>query len=347
MIREAIAQLVNKEELSRETVEKVMDEIMTGQASQMLMAAYLTALAEKGETVGEITASAVGMRKAGTPLKHSGSVFEIVGTGGDRSNSFNISTTSSIVIASSGVQVAKHGNRAASSRSGAADCLEAMGVKIDLEAEQMEQVLEECGICFMFAQKYHSAMRFVGPVRKELGIRTVFNILGPLTNPASADKQVMGVFSEEYLEILAHVLYNLGVKRGMTVYGTDRLDEVSISAPTKVCEFSDNNGAPRFKTYTVSPEDFGLSSAPREEIIGGTGEENARIALGILNGEIKGAKRDAVLLNSACGLYIAGKADSIDEGVRLAEELIDCGAAMRKAELFIKATNKFTGGKNA
>lgn len=341
MIKEAIGQLVYKEELSKETVEQVMDEIMTGQASQMLMASYLTALAEKGETVGEITASAIGMRKAGTPLKHSGSVFEIVGTGGDRSNSFNISTTASIIIASAGVKVAKHGNRAASSKSGAADCLEAMGVKIDLEAEQMERVLEECGMCFMFAQKYHSAMRFVGPVRKELGIRTVFNILGPLTNPAAADMQVMGVFSEEYLEILAHVLYNLGVKRGMTVYGTDKLDEVSISAPTKICEFSDKNGTPEFKTYTVSPEDFGLKTAPKEEITGGTGEENAKITFGILKGEITGAKRDVAVLNSACGLYISGKADSIKDGVRLAQELIDSGAALKKAEEFIKATNKF------
>ena len=347
MIKEAITHLVNKEELSKETVEQVMEEIMTGQASQMLMASYLTALAEKGETVNEITASALGMRKVGTPLNHKGSVFEIVGTGGDRSNSFNISTTASIVIASAGVKVAKHGNRAASSKSGAADCLEAMGVNIGLEAEEMAQVLEECGICFMFAQKYHSAMRFVGPVRKELGIRTVFNILGPLTNPAAADMQVMGVFSEEYLETLARVLYNLGVKRGMTVYGTDKLDEVSISAPTKICEFSDNNGGPEFKTYTIAPENFGIKTASKEEITGGTGEENAKITMGILNGQIKGAKRDVVLLNSACGLYISGKADSINDGVKLAAELIDSGAALRKAEQFISATNKFKGGKTA
>lgn len=347
MIKEAIGKLVNKEELSQETVEQVMDEIMTGQASQMLIASYLTALAEKGETVSEITASAIGMRKAGTPLKHSGSVFEIVGTGGDKSNSFNISTTASIVIASAGVKVAKHGNRAASSKSGAADCLEAMGVKIDLEAEKMERVLEDCGMCFMFAQKYHSAMRFVASVRKELGIRTVFNILGPLTNPAAADMQVMGVFSEKYLETLARVLYNLGVKRGMTVFGTDRLDEVSISAPTKICEFYENNGKPEFKSYTVLPTDFGLKTAAKAEILGGTGEENAKITMGILKGNIKGAKRDVVLLNSACGLYISGKADSIKKGVSLAEKLIDSGAALRRAEAFITATNKYGGGKSA
>ena len=337
MIKEAIVKLINKEDLPSETVEQVMDEIMTGQASQILMASYLTALEAKGATVEEITASAKGMRKAGTLLKHKDVVFEIVGTGGDRSNSFNISTTSSIVIASAGVKVAKHGNRAASSKSGAADCFEALGVKIALEVEQMEQVLEECGMCFLFAQKYHSAMKYVGPVRKELGIKTVFNILGPLTNPAAAEREVMGVYDESLVEPLAHVLSNLGVKRGMTVYGTDRLDEVSISAPTKVCEFEDNN----FKTYTIKPEDFGLTTADKSEITGGSGEDNAKITLGILKGEIKGAKRDVVLLNSACGLYAAGKAESITEGVKQAAELIDSGKALQKLNDFIAATNKF------
>lgn len=342
MIQEAITQLIGKQELTPETAMRVMDEIMTGQASQIHMASYLTALAAKGETVGEITASAKGMRKAETHLKHSDSVFEIVGTGGDRSNSFNISTTASIVIAAAGVKVAKHGNRAASSKSGAADCLEALGVNINLEAEQMSEVLEECGICFMFAQKYHPAMRYVAPVRKELGIRTVFNILGPLTNPAEAEAQVMGVFSEEYLEILAQVLYNLGVKKGMTVYGTDRLDEVSISAPTEICEFYEkNNGEPEFKRYTVCPEDFGLKTAPKEEIVGGTGTENAAITLGILKGEINGAKKDVVLLNAACGLYVAGKASSINDGVALARQLIDGGEALKKLDSLVAAANRF------
>ncbi|MGN1415372.1 MAG: anthranilate phosphoribosyltransferase [Oscillospiraceae bacterium] len=336
MINEAIRQLMNKEDLSSETVEAVMDEIMSGNATQAQMAAYLVALEMKGETIDEITASAKGMRKAGTPLKHEGSVFEIVGTGGDRSNSFNISTTSSLVIASSGVKVAKHGNRAASSKSGAADCLEALGVNLTLEPEKNEKVLEECGICFLFAQKYHSAMRFVGPVRKELGVRTVFNILGPLTNPAAADMQVMGVYDESLLEPMAKVLSNLGVKRGMVAYGTDRLDEVSISAPTKVCEFDNGN----YKTYTINPEDFGLKTADKSEILGGTGAENAEITKGILKGEIKGAKRDVVLLNSACGLYAAGKAPSIAEGVKLAAELIDSGKALAKLDQFVAATNK-------
>lgn len=336
MINTAIAQLMNKEDLSADTVEAVMDEIMTGNATQAQMAAYLVALEMKGETIEEITASAKGMRKAGTPLKHEGSVFEIVGTGGDCSNSFNISTIASLVIAASGVKVAKHGNRAASSKSGAADCLEALGVNLAIEPEKNEKVLDECGICFLFAQKYHSAMRFVGPVRKELGVRTIFNILGPLTNPAAADVQVMGVYDEKLLEPMAKVLSNLGVKRGMVVYGTDRLDEVSISAPTKVCDF--DNGS--FKSYTITPEDMGLKTADKSEILGGTGAENAEITKGILKGEIKGAKRDVVLLNAACGLYVTGKAPSVAEGVKLAAELIDSGKALAKLDEFVAATNK-------
>lgn len=337
MIKEAIAKLVNKEDLTAEIVERVMDEIMTGQASQILMASYLTALEAKGATVEEITASAKGMRRAGTQLKHRDTVFEIVGTGGDFSNTFNISTTSSIVIAAAGVKVAKHGNVAATSRSGSADCLKALGVKIDLEAEQMEQVLEECGMCFLFAQKYYSAMKYVGPVRKELGIKTVFNILGPLSNPAAAERQVMGVYSESLVEPLARVLSKLGVKRGMVIYGTDRLDEVSVGAPTKICEFEDGN----FKSFTIKPEDFGISAASKDEITGGSGEDNAKLTLDILGGGIKDARRDVVLMNAGCGIYIAGKADSIAEGVKLAAELIDSGKALEKLNEFVAATNKF------
>ena len=337
MIKEAIAKLVNKEDLSAETVEQVMDEIMTGQASQILMSSYLTALEAKGATIEEITASAKGMRRAGTLLKHSDTVFEIVGTGGDRSNSFNISTTSSIVIAAAGVKVAKHGNVAATSRSGSADCLKALGVKIDLEPEQMEQVLEECGMCFLFAQKYYSAMKYVGPVRKELGIKTVFNILGPLANPAAAEVQMMGVYDESLVEPLARVLSKLGVKRGTVVYGTDGLDEVSVGAPTKICEFEDGN----FKSSTIKPEDLGVGTASKEDITGGSGEDNAKITLDILKGEIKDARRDVVLLNAGCGLYTAGKADSIADGVKLAAELIDSGKALEKLNEFIAATNKF------
>ena len=337
MIKEAIAKLINKEDLPAKMVEQVMDEIMTGQAGQILVASYLTALEAKGATIEEITASAKGMRKAGAHLNHSDTVFEIVGTGGDCSNSFNISTTASIVIAAAGVKVAKHGNVAATSRSGSADCLDALGVKINLDPEQMEQVLEECGMCFLFAQKYYSAMKYVGPVRKELGIKTVFNILGPLSNPASAEIQVMGVYDESLVEPLARVLSKLGVKHGMVIYGTDRLDEVSVSAPTSICEFEGDN----FKKYTIKPEDFGISSADKSEILGGSGEENARITLGILKGEIQGARRDVILLNAGCGLYAAGKAASIAEGVKLAAELIDSGKALAKLNQFITATNKF------
>ncbi|MCH5199926.1 MAG: anthranilate phosphoribosyltransferase [Oscillospiraceae bacterium] len=337
MIKEAITKLINKEDLSAETVEQVMDEIMTGQASPILMASYLTALEAKGAVIEEITASAKGMRRAGTQLKHRDAVFEIVGTGGDFSNSFNISTTASIVIAAAGVKVAKHGNVAATSKSGSANCLEALGVKIDLEPEQMEQVLEECGMCFLFAQKYYSAMKYVGPVRKELGIKTVFNILGPLSNPAAAEIQVMGVYDESLVEPLARVLSKLGVKRGMVIYGTDRLDEVSVGAPTKVCEFDGDS----FNSYTIKPEDFGITPASKDEISGGSGEENAKITLGILGGEIKDARRDVVLLNAGCGLYVAGKADSVAEGVKLAAELIDSGKALAKLKEFIEATNKY------
>lgn len=335
MISEAIKELMNGEDLTENEVMETMDEIMSGKADPVMMSAYLVALEMKGATIDEITASAKGMRKAGTVLHHEGSAFEIVGTGGDKSNSFNISTTASIIIASAGVKVAKHGNRAASSKSGAADCLEALGVNISLDPEKNSEVFEKTGICFLFAQKYHSAMRFVGPVRKELGVKTIFNILGPLTNPAEADMQVMGVYDESLVEPMARVLSNLGVKRGMTVYGTDRLDEVSISASTKICEFKDGN----FKTYEITPEQLGIERADRSEIIGGTGAENAEITRGILKGEIKGAKRNVVLLNAACGLYVTGKADSIEDGVKLAGELIDSGRAYKKLEELIEATN--------
>lgn len=335
MIGEAIKALTLNEDLSAETAEAVMDEIMTGQATPVQIAAYLVALSMKGETVEEITASAKGMRKAGTHLEHEGSVFEIVGTGGDRSNSFNISTTASIIIASGGVKVAKHGNRCASSKSGAADCFEGLDAKITLEPEQNKKVLDETNLCFLFAQKYHAAMRFVGPVRKELGIKTIFNILGPLTNPAAADVQVMGVYDEALVEPMAKVLYNLGVKKGMVVYGTDRLDEISISAPTKVCEF----GGGKFKCYEIKPEDFGMKTADKSEIVGGTGAENAEITKGILKGEIKDAKRDVVLLNAGCGLYVSGKAESFADGIKLAAELIDSGKALETLEKFVAATN--------
>ena len=334
MIKEAIIKLTNKEDLSYEEAKAVMNEIMSGEASDVQKSAYLTALTMKGETIDEITGSAEEMRNHAVQLSHEGDVLEIVGTGGDKSDSFNISTTSSLVIASAGVPVAKHGNRAASSKSGAADVLESLGVNITISPEKSAELLQNIGICFLFAQSYHTAMKYVGPIRKELGIRTIFNILGPLANPASANLQVMGVYDESLVEPLAKVLSNLGVKRALVVYGQDRLDEISASAETSVCEVKDGT----FKSYTISPEQFGLTRCKKEELTGGTPDENAAITKAILAGE-QGARRTAVVLNAGAGLYVAGKADSIEAGVRLAEELIDSGKAEKKLEEFVKYSN--------
>lgn len=334
MIKEAIIKLTNKENLSYEEAKAVMNEIMSGEASDVQKSAYLTALTMKGETIDEITGSAEEMRNHAVQLSHEGDVLEIVGTGGDKSDSFNISTTSSLVIASAGVPVAKHGNRAASSKSGAADVLESLGVNITISPQKSAELLQNIGICFLFAQSYHTAMKYVGPIRKELGIRTIFNILGPLANPASANLQVMGVYDESLVEPLAKVLSNLGVKRALVVYGQDRLDEISASAETSVCEVKDGT----FKSYTISPEQFGLTRCKKEELTGGTPDENAAITKAVLAGE-QGARRTAVVLNAGAGLYVAGKADSIEAGVRFAEELIDSGKAEKKLEEFVKYSN--------
>lgn len=334
MIREAILKLAKKEDIGYDMAKEVMNEIMSDQASEVQKSAYLTALSMKGETIEEITASAEEMRNHCIRLLHEMDVLEIVGTGGDGANSFNISTTSSIVIASGGVPVAKHGNRAASSKSGAADVLEALGVNITVPPEQSAKMLEKIGICFLFAQNYHIAMKYVGSVRKELGIRTIFNILGPLANPAGANMELMGVYDEELVEPLARVLFNLGVKNAMVVYGQDKLDEISMSAPTTVCEIKDGV----FNNYVIQPEDFGYSRCKKEDLEGGTPAENAEITRAILIGE-KGPKRDAVALNSGAALYIAGKAATIQEGVKMAEELIDSGKAMEKLEEFIRFSN--------
>lgn len=334
MIKEAIIKLTNKENLSYEEAKAVMNEIMSGEASDVQKSAYLTALTMKGETIDEITGSAEEMRNHAVQLSHEGDVLEIVGTGGDKSDSFNISTTSSLVIASAGVPVAKHGNRAASSKSGAADVLESLGVNITISPQKSAELLQNIGICFLFAQSYHTAMKYVGPIRKELGIRTIFNILGPLANPASANLQVMGVYDESLVEPLAKVLSNLGVKRALVVYGQDRLDEISASAETSLCEVKDGT----FKSYTISPEQFGLTRCKKEELTGGTPDENAAITKAVLAGG-QGARRTAVVLNAGAGLYVAGKADSIEAGVRLAEELIDSGKAEKKLEEFVKYSN--------
>ena len=336
MIKEAIIKLSKKQDLAYAEAEAVMDEIMSGQATPVQMSAYLTALALKGETIDEITASAAGMRAHCIKLLHNLDVLEIVGTGGDGSNSFNISTTSSLVIAAGGVPVAKHGNRAASSKSGAADVLETLGVKITLTPDRSAEILKKINICFLFAQNYHIAMKYVAPIRKELGIRTVFNILGPLSNPAGANMELMGVYDQSLVEPLAQVMANLGVNRGMVVYGQDSLDEISMCAPTSVCEIRDG----KFTSYEITPEQFGYERCEKGALTGGTPAENAEITKAILKGEEKGPKRQAVCLNAGAALYIAGKAASIEEGVKLAESLIDSGAALKKLEEFVEETNK-------
>ena len=336
MIKEAILKLAKKEDLTYDEAEKVMDEIMSGEATPVQMSAYLTALSLKGETIDEITASASGMRAHCIKLLHDKDVLEIVGTGGDGSNSFNISTTASMVISAGGVPVAKHGNRAASSKSGAADVLEALGVKITLTPERSAEILEKIGICFLFAQNYHIAMKYVAPIRKELGIRTVFNILGPLSNPAGANMELMGVYDEALVVPLAQVMANLGVTRGMVVFGQDKLDEISMSAPTTVCEIKEGT----FASYELTPEQFGYARCQKEELVGGTPAENAEITRKILSGNEKGAKRKAVCLNAGAALYIAGKAESMKAGVKMAEELIDSGAALTKLNQFIEESNR-------
>ncbi len=338
MIKDAIIKIVNKEDLSFDEAYAVMNEIMNGETTPTQNAAFLAALSTKSakaETTGEIAGCAKAMREHATPVDTDFDLFEIVGTGGDNAGSFNISTTSAIVAAAGGMKVSKHGNRAASSKCGTADCLEALGVNIDEDPAKCRKLLEKVGICFFFAQKYHNSMKYVGAIRKELGFRTVFNILGPLTNPAHPKRQLLGVYDEYLIEPLAKVLMELGVKRGMVVYGTDKLDEISLSAPTKVCEIKDGS----LHTYEIKPEDFGLSRCKKEDLAGGDPKENAAITLSILNGE-KGAKRDAVLLNAGAALYIGEKAKSMQEGINLAARLIDSKKALKVLEDFIKVSNE-------
>lgn len=338
MIREAIIKIVDKQDLTYDEAYQVMNEIMSGQTSPTQNAAFLAALSTKStkaETVDEIAGCAAAMRDHAMKVPNDLDLLEIVGTGGDGAHSFNISTTSALVAAAGGVKVAKHGNRAASSSCGTADCLEALGVNLDLSPEKCLELLNTVGICFFFAQKYHTSMRYVGPIRKELGIRTVFNILGPLTNPAAPKRQVLGVYDQSLVEPLARVLTSLGVRRGMVVYGQDKLDELSLSAPTSVCEFEGGN----YRSYVLTPEELGLSRCTKEDLRGGAPEENAAITRAILRGE-RGPKRDAVLLNGGAALYIGGKADSLKSGVELAAQLIDSGAADQKLDEFIKASQE-------
>lgn len=339
MIKETIIKIVNKEDLTYDEAKQTMLEIMGGETTPTQNAAFLAALSTKSakaETIDEISGCAEAMRSLAIPVEHPGmEVLEIVGTGGDGAHSFNISTTSAMVIAAGGVKVAKHGNRAASSLSGTADCLEALGVNIQEDPDLCRKMLKEDNFCFMFAQKYHAAMKYVGPIRKELGFRTVFNILGPLTNPAKPEYFLLGVYDEYLLEPLAHVLTSLGVKHGLVVYGTEKLDEISACAPTKVCELKDGF----YNTYTIRPEDFGFVSGKKEELVGGTPQENAQITRDILSGKIQGTKRNAVLMNAGAGLYIGGAAPSIADGVKMAAELIDSGRAMETLNKVIEVSN--------
>lgn len=334
MIQQTIHKTMNRQDLTYDEALQTMKEIMTGEASQVQMAAFLTALRMKGETITEITACAEGMRHVGTHLQPDGEVLEIVGTGGDEVGTFNISTTAAFVISAAGIPVAKHGNRSVSSKSGAADILEKLGVNLMQEPEQAKRVLDETDMVFLFAQKYHTAMKNVGPVRKEMGERTVFNILGPLTNPANATRQLLGVYDEDLVEKLAEVLMNLGVTRGMAVHGSDGLDEITVTGPTHCCEIRDG----KLSSFDISPEQFGLNTSPLQDIIGGSPEENAQIAKDILSGKEQGAKRDIVILNAGMGIYLGSDDISMEDAVKKAEELINNGSAYEKMQAFVKAT---------
>ena len=341
MIREAIVKIVNKQDLSFDEAYTVMNEIMSGATTSTQNAAFLAALSAKSaraETTDEIAGCAAAMRAHATKVETDFDLFEIVGTGGDNAHSFNISTTAALVAAAGGMKVAKHGNRAASSQCGTADCLEALGVNIRQSPAQCAKLLQEVGICFFFAQEYHTSMKYVGAIRKELGFRTVFNILGPLTNPGSPQMQLLGVYDEYLVEPLAQVLIRQGVKRGMVVYGQDKLDEISLSAPTTVCEFRDQ----WFKTYTLLPEDLGFARCTKADLVGGTPKENAEITLDILRGA-QSHKRNAVLMNAGAALYIGGKAQTVKEGIAHAAELIDSGKALLTLERFIAVSNKKDG----
>ncbi len=338
MIQEAIIKIVNKQDLTYDEAYSVMNEIMSGETTPTQNAAFLAALSTKSaraETIDEISGCAAAMRAHATKVETGMDVFEIVGTGGDNAHSFNISTTSALVAAAGGMKVAKHGNRAASSKCGTADCLEALGVNIQQSPEKCIELLDEVGMCFFFAQKYHTSMKYVGSIRKELGFRTVFNILGPLTNPSTPKIQLLGVYDDYLVEPLAQVLISLGVKRGMVVYGLDKLDEISMSAPTKVCEFKDG----WFKSYVITPEEFGFIRCDKSDLVGGTPEENAEITRNILKGE-KGHKRNAVLMNAGASLYLGDKAKTFKDGINLAAELIDSGKAMDTLQKFIEVSNR-------
>ena len=339
MIKEAIEKIVNKQDLTYDEAYTVMNEIMSGETSPTQNAAFLSALSTKSakaETTDEIAGCAAAMRAHAIPVETGMDIFEIVGTGGDNAQSFNISTTSALIAAAGGMKVAKHGNRAASSKCGTADCLEALGVNIEQDPDKCVELLKEVGMCFFFAQKYHTSMKYVGAIRRELGFRTVFNILGPLTNPGKPSRMLLGVYDEYLVEPLAQVLANLGVKKGMVVFGQDKLDEISLSSPTTICEIKDG----WYRTTVIRPEDFGFETCDKSELVGGTPKENAAITRAILSGEERGAKRNATLMNAGAALYIGEKADSLADGIKLAAEIIESGKAIETLDKFIELSNK-------
>ena len=335
MIKDAILELSKRRDLTAEMAEEALNEIMTGAATPVQMSAYLTALSLKGESITEITASAKAMRTHCVRLLHEIDALEIVGTGGDGANTFNISTAAAMIVAAAGIPVAKHGNRSASGKCGAADVLETLGVKIDISPEKSAELLSEIGICFLFAQNYHIAMKHVAPIRHELGIRTVFNVLGPLTNPAGAKMQLLGVYDRKLVEPLAKVMRNLGVKSAMVVHGEDGLDEISLSAPTFVCEVKDG----WIRSYTITPEQFGFERCTKDDLRGGSPSENAVILKAILKGE-RGAKRNAAILNAAAALFVTGRYESIEAAVKIANDVIDSGKAYEKLDAFIRFSNE-------
>lgn len=326
MLKEAIQKLVEGKNLCEGEIIAALNCIMEGNATPAQIGSFITALRIKGETIEEITGCAKVMREKADRITLEKDYFiDIVGTGGDCSYTFNISTAAAFVTAAGGVTVAKHGNRSVSSKSGSADVLESLGVNINLEPQKVKECIDKIGIGFMFAQTFHKSMKYAAGPRRELGIRTIFNILGPLTNPASAKGQLLGVFSDKLTEPLAHVLHNLGVEKAMVVYGMDGMDEISLSAPTKVSELKDG----KVTTYYLNPEEYGMKLTSKDELVGGDSKENAKIILSILNGD-RGPKRDIVVLNAAAALYVGKAAEDIQAGIAMAEELIDSKKALDK-----------------
>ena len=338
MIKEAIEKIVIKEDLTYQEAYDVMNEIMTGKTTPTQNAAFLAALSTKStkaETIPEISGCAAAMREQALEVHTGMETLEIVGTGGDNAHSINISTTAALIVAAAGGKITKHGNRAASSKSGTADCLEALGINIAVDPDKAVECLEKANMCFLFAQKYHTSMKYVGAIRKELGFRTVFNILGPLTNPAKPTYQLLGVYDEILVEPLAKVLQTLGVKKGLVVFGQDKLDEISLSSKTTVCEFE--NGW--YKSYVLDPRDYGFEFCTKEDLKGGTPEENAQITLDILSNKLHGPKRDVCILNAAGGFIACGMAKDFKEGIAMATKVIEEGSALQIIETLKEVTN--------